>query len=112
MSRKDLIPLSKRSPEEKKRICAMGAKAANESMKRKKEVAETLKKVLLEVDPKSGHSYLEIISKQCGINTAKKGTLKDLKALAEIWGELTQDINVHADAIPVVDLNVVGGDDE
>lgn len=81
-------------------------------MKRKKEVAETLKQVLLEVDPKSGTTYLEIISKQCGINTAKKGTLKDLKALAEIWGELTQDINVHADAIPVVDLNVVGGDDE
>lgn len=104
--------------EKQRRVTQMGQAASviarrknKEEAERTRHVAEALKQALMEHDPSTGETYLQMVSRQVGINTAKKGTLKDLKALAEIWGELTQDINVHAD-VPVVDLQVIGGDDE
>lgn len=82
---------------------------SGESRKQKKLIAEALKKALLGVNKKTGNQYVDDVVTAVTFNTAKKGTAKDLKAMADILGETT--IKVETTELPPLNMEDWGDDD-
>lgn len=83
-----------RTSEEARRIGRLGGLASGESRRRKKTIAEALRKVLDEPVGNGGTTRLDAITQKALQNLYNEPTMKGLKILAEILGELDVNLNL------------------
>lgn len=100
--RANLIPLNERSPEERSRIAKMGAKASNESKKRRKLMRDILEDKLDLMDAE-GLTNQERVTLGL-IKGAIDGRAENYKMILETLGELKQEENVGT---PNVSINII-----
>ena len=100
--RANLIPLNERSPEERSRIAKMGAKASNESKKRRKLMRDILEDKLDLMDAE-GLTNQERVTLGL-IKGAIDGRAENYKVILETLGELKQEENVGT---PNVSINII-----
>lgn len=86
-----------RTSEEAARIGRLGGLASGESRRRKKTIAEALRKVLDEPVGEGGATRLDAITRNALQNLYKAPSMKGLKILAEILGELDVNLNLAGD---------------
>ena len=92
----NLKPQNTRTPEERKRIAAMGGKASGRRRRERKTIADALRKVLDEPIAKgSRQTRLDGISIKVIKKMFEDPDIRDMKCLAEILGELKQTINAE-----------------
>lgn len=85
----NLVPNSERTPEWRKEIARMGGVASGESRRRRKSLREALELVLDEpVSPGSEKTRLDAIVVRALKKLYDNPTMKDVKILAEVLGEL------------------------
>lgn len=90
---KNLRPQNTRTPEERRKVAAMGGKASAKKRKERKTIADALRQVLDEPTEKGGKmTRLEEISVRVVKNLYDRADVRDLKALAEILGEMEQKV--------------------
>ena len=100
--RENLIPLNERSPEERSRIAKMGAKASNESKKRRKLMRDILEDKLDLMDAE-GLTNQERVTLGL-IKGAIDGRAENYKMILETLGELKPEENVGT---PNVSINII-----
>ena len=100
--RENLIPLNERTPEERSRIAKMGAKASNESKKRRKLMRDILEDKLDLMDAE-GLTNQERVTLGL-IKGAIDGRAENYKMILETLGELKQEENVGT---PNVSINII-----
>lgn len=99
----NLKPQNTRTPEERKRIAAMGGKASGRRKRERKSIAEALRKVLDEPIAKgSRQTKLDGISIKVIKNLFDNPDIRDLKVLAEILGEIKQTLTTDGDGLTIV----------
>lgn len=116
MNNENLISIGSRSKEEQARITRAGAKAAVIARRKNKEeerqkhlIADALYRALTRVD-EDGVALADKLIAQRLNDSIAKGSVSDLKVIAEILGELKT--SVQAVVTPTISLEVIGGDDE
>lgn len=105
MNEKNLIPNSERTPEELREITRKGGIASGESRRRRKTIAAALRKVLDEPVGNSDTTRLDAITQKALQNLYNEPTMKGLKILAEILGEL--DVNLNLGGEQEVGIRIV-----
>lgn len=107
----NLIPQNERNPEERRKVAKMGGKASGASRRRKKtmrELAEVLGSLAIEVSLPNGKkkkaTFDEAVIMAQYQNAIKKGNVKSAYFLAQLKGELEQNINVSSDQ-PIIMVN-------
>ena len=105
MSQKDLIPLDKRTPEEAHRIRSEGAKARNRKAAERKtmrEWAKALGEIPVKIRTPDGRmqdvtTLGAIVAAQMA--QATKGNVKSAKFIADLLGEMVQNVAVQGPLI-------------
>lgn len=90
----NLIPQSQRTKEEQREIARMGGIASGEARRKKKTIAQALRKVLDEQIAADGTTRLDGIARNALKALYNEPTIKGLKILAEILGELDVNLNL------------------
>lgn len=94
-----------RTPEEQRNIAVMGGKASGESRRNRRTIAEVMRKVLDEPMGDTDLTRLDGVVQSTLQNFYKKPSMKGLKILAEILGELEQNVNLKTnDDKPVINI--------
>lgn len=98
----NLIPNSERTPSELREITRKGGIASGQARRERKALADILRAELAKSSSASGAmTKQEYIVAKCLEGLSKKTTVKDLRTIAEILGELKQNVNVSSDK-PIV----------
>lgn len=107
----NLVPQSQRTEEERKKVASKGGKASGASRRKKKamrEIAEAIGSMMIEVSLPNGKkkkaSFDEALILAQYKNAINKGNVKSAYFLAQLKGELEQNINVSSDA-PIILVN-------
>lgn len=100
--RENLIPLNERTPEERRRIAQMGAKASNESKRHRKLMRDILEDKLDLMDAE-GLTNQERVTLGL-IKGAIDGRAENYKVILETLGELKQE---QSKATPDVQINII-----
>ena len=99
----NLKPQNTRTPEERKRIAAMGGKASGRRKREKKTIADALRKVLDEPIAKgSRQTKLDGISIKAIKKLFDNPNIRDVKVLAEILGEIKQTLTTDSEGLTIV----------
>ena len=94
-----------RTPEEQRNIAVMGGKASGESRRNRRTIAEVMRKVLDEPMGDTDLTRLDGVVQSTLQSFYKKPSMKGLKILAEILGELERNINLKTnDDKPVINI--------
>ena len=97
MNPENIIPNSERTPTERQEIARAGGIASGKARRERKTIADALRKLLDEPGKAGGTSTrLEGIVAQAIQKLYRNPTMKDLKTLAEILGELKVNIDAGA----------------
>lgn len=103
----NLRPQNTRTPEERRRVATMGGKASGKKRREKKTLADALRKVLNEpVEKGSRTTKMDAIAIKSIKSLYDNPSMKGLKVLAEILGELKQTINAEG-----LTLNIQSSDE-
>lgn len=89
-----------KSGDEAARNGKKGGIASGEARRERATIADVLRRLLDEAD-ESGITRREHMVENVVKRVSKKGEAKDLKAVAEILGELNTDINIKSNGLPV-----------
>ena len=100
--RDNLIPLNERTPEERRRIAQMGAKASNESKRHRRLMRDVLEDKLDLKDAEGLTNQERVILGL--IKGAIDGKAENFKAILETLGELG---NTEANGTPAVSINII-----
>ena len=99
----NLKPQNTRTPEERKRIAAMGGKASGHRKRERKTIADALRKVLDEPIAKgSRQTKLDGISIKAIKKLFDNPDIRDVKVLAEILGEIKHTLTSDGDGLTIV----------
>ena len=91
----NLIPQNERTKEEQREIARQGGIASGEARRRKKTIAAALRKVLEEkTSPDSDETRLDAITRKALYDLHQNPSMKGLKILTEILGELDVNLNL------------------
>ena len=82
-----LIPFNERTPEEAREVRAKGAIVRGKKIRKRKAIAETIDAILREVTP-AGTTKQEAMVAKCLEKAFKEGSIKALKMIVEILGEM------------------------
>lgn len=100
--RDNLIPLNERTPEERRRIAQMGAKASNESKRHRRLMRDVLEDKL-DLKDAAGLTNQERVILGL-IKGAIDGKAENFKAILETLGELG---NTETNGTPAVSINII-----
>lgn len=116
MNNENLIRFNDRPQSERAELARAGGKASGVAKRKNKEeerqkhlIADALYRALTRVD-EDGVALADKLIAQRLNDSIAKGTVSDLKVIAEILGELKT--SVQAVVTPTISLEVIGGDDE
>lgn len=107
MNEQNIIPNSERTPEERKEIARRGGKASGEARRAKKTLADAIRAVLDEELPGTNLTRREAIVVKTLERVYKNGKMDDLVKIAQLTGELQQNINLESHGLA---LNIQVGD--
>lgn len=96
MNEQNIIPNSERTPEERKEIARKGGKASGEARRAKKTLADAIRAVLDEELPGTKLTRREAIVVKTLERVYNRGKMDDLVKIAQLTGELQQNINLES----------------
>lgn len=98
----NLVTQRERTPEERRRIASMGGKASGKKRRERKTIANALRAVMDEPIAKGEKkTKLEAIAVKVVKKLFDNPDIRDLKVLAEILGEVKQNIEANGLAINI-----------
>lgn len=99
----NLRPQNTRTPEERKKVASMGGKASARNRRERKTLADALRKVLDEPTEKGSRvTKMDAIAIKSVKALYDKPTMKGLKILAEILGEMEHKITASGEGVTIV----------
>lgn len=107
MNDENLKPFSERSKEEARDMGRKGGKASGEARRAKKTLADAIRAVLDEELPGTNLTRREAIVVKTLERVYKSGKMDDLVKIAQLTGELQQNINLESHGLA---LNIQVGD--
>ncbi|MBO7315029.1 MAG: hypothetical protein J6U49_05110 [Alistipes sp.] len=107
MNDENLKPFSERSKEEAREMGRKGGKASGEARRAKKTLADAIRAVLDEELPGTNLTRREAIVVKTLERVYKTGKMDDLVKIAQLTGELQQNINLESHGLA---LNIQVGD--
>lgn len=99
MNENNIIPNSERTPEERREIARKGGIASGEARRAKKTLADAIRAVLDEELPGTNLTRREGIVIKTLERVYKSGKMEDLVKIAQITGELQQNINIGGEGV-------------
>lgn len=107
----NLVPQSERSQEERKKVARMGGKASGEARRKKRalrEFAEAIGGISIDIKLPNGKTKKSTMKEALVLaqykNAINKGSVKSAYFIAQVLGELEQNINVSSDQ-PIILVN-------
>lgn len=107
MNDENLKPFSERTESEQREIRSKGGKASGEARRAKKTLADAIRAVLDEELPGTNLTRREAIVVKTLERVYKTGKMDDLVKIAQLTGELQQNINLESHGLA---LNIQVGD--
>lgn len=107
MNDENLKPFSERTESEQREIRSKGGKASGEARRAKKTLADAIRAVLDEELPGTNLTRREAIVIKTLERVYKNGKMDDLVKIAQLTGELQQNINLESHGLA---LNIQVGD--
>ncbi|MBO7314899.1 MAG: hypothetical protein J6U49_04450 [Alistipes sp.] len=107
MNDENLRPFSERTESEQREIRSKGGKASGEARRAKKTLADAIRAVLDEELPGTNLTRREAIVVKTLERVYKNGKMDDLVKIAQLTGELQQNINLESHGLA---LNIQVGD--
>lgn len=107
MNDENLKPFSERTESEQREIRSKGGKASGEARRAKKTLADAIRAVLDEELPGTNLTRREAIVVKTLERVYKNGKMDDLVKIAQLTGELQQNINLESHGLT---LNIQVGD--
>ena len=107
MNDENLRPFSERTESEQREIRSKGGKASGEARRAKKTLADAIRAVLDEELPGTNLTRREAIVVKTLERVYKTGKMDDLVKIAQLTGELQQNINLESHGLA---LNIQVGD--
>ena len=107
MNDENLKPFSERSKEEAREMGRKGGKASGEARRAKKTLADAIRAVLDEELPGTNLTRREAIVVKTLERVYNRGKMDDLVKIAQLTGELQQNINLESHGLA---LNIQVGD--